>query len=64
MPYGKVEINTIQDMLYFIRYSCRDCQHSLTMFPCSGYQAELCNKKRQEAIKKLKEMVKNDFLPV
>lgn len=58
MPYGKVEINSIEDAIYFIKNRCNNCSHSNEMWSCSGYEAELCEKKEQELIQKLKEEFK------
>ena len=54
MPYGNVEINSIEEAIHFIRNRCNNCHHSGLMHPCSGYQAELCEAKEQELIQAIK----------
>ena len=55
MPYGEVEINNIEDALYFIKHRCDSCPHSNLMWSCSNYQAKLCEEKEQELIIFIKE---------
>lgn len=56
MPYGKVEINSIEEAIYFIKHRCDNCHHSTLMSPCSGYQAGLCDEAAQELTRKIKEI--------
>ena len=56
MPYGKVEINSIEEATYFIKHHCDNCHHSSLMSPCSGYQAGLCETAVQELIRRIKEI--------
>ena len=57
MPYGKVEINSKEDAVDFIKNRCNNCSHSNEMWPCSGYQAKLCEEKE----KKILQMLKNGW---
>ena len=57
MPYGNVEINSIEDAIHFIKYRCNNCVHSNQMWSCSSYQASLCGAKERELIQVLSEMV-------
>ena len=50
MPYGDVEINSIEDALYFIKNRCNNCPHSNEMWSCSSYQAKLCEEKEEEVV--------------
>ena len=61
MPYGNVEINSIEEAIHFIRNRCNNCPHSSLIHLCSGYQAELCEAKEQELIEVLKEVNKNGW---
>lgn len=54
MPYGRVEINSKEDAIYFIKNRCNNCQHSNEMWRCSGYQASLCEEKEKQVIEALK----------
>lgn len=58
MPYGIVEINSIEDAIHFIKNRCNNCQHSNEMWACSSYQAKLCEEKEQKLIQALKERYK------
>lgn len=57
MPYGKVEINSKEDAIYFIK---NRCDHSNGMWSCSSYQAQLCEEKEE----KILQMLKNDWKEV
>ena len=57
MPYGKVEINSIEDAIYFIKHRCDNCCHSSEMWRCSSYQAKLCEQQEQELIELLKSKI-------
>ena len=54
MPYGNTEINSKEDAIYFIKNRCNNCPHSNQMWPCSGYQAKLCEEKEEVVIELLK----------
>lgn len=54
MPYGKVEINSKEDAVYFIKNRCANCHHSNEMWSCSGYQAKLCEEKEEKILQMLK----------
>lgn len=54
MPYGDVEINSVDDAIYFIKNRCNNCPYSNQMRSCSSYQAKLCEKKEQELIERIK----------
>ena len=53
MPYGDVEINSIEEAIYFIKNRCNNCQRSSLMLSCSSYQASICDEKEQELIEKI-----------
>lgn len=57
MPYGIVEINSIEDIINFIKNRCNNCQHSNEMYSCSSHQAKLCEQKEEEVL----QMLKNDW---
>ena len=61
MPYGKVEINSKEEAIYFIKYRCNKCIHSSQMWSCSSYQASICEAKEQELIQALKEAERNGW---
>ena len=48
MPYGKVEINSKEDAVYFIKNHCNNCSYSNEMQSCSGYQTKLCEEKEEK----------------
>lgn len=54
MPYGRVEINSKEDAIYFIKNRCNNCRRSNEMWRCSGYQASLCEEKEKQVIEALK----------
>lgn len=47
MPYGIVEINSKEDVIYFIKNRCNNCPRSNEMWSCSGHQAKLCEEKEE-----------------
>lgn len=61
MPYGKVEINSKEDAIYFIKNRCNNCSHSNEMWSCSGYQAKLCEEKEEKILQLLKNGWKEMF---
>lgn len=54
MPYGKVEINSKEDAIYFIKNRCTNCPHSNEMWSCSSYQAKLCEEKEEKILQMLR----------
>lgn len=54
MPYGKVEINSKEDAIHFIKNRCNNCHFSNQMWSCSSYQAKLCEEKEEEILQLLK----------
>ena len=54
MPYGNVEINSIEDAIYFIKNRCNNCYHSGQMWSCSSHQAKICEEKEQKLIEEIK----------
>ena len=54
MPYGDVEIDSIEDAIYFIKNRCNNCHYSNQMYACSGHQAKICEEKEQKLIEKIK----------
>ena len=54
MPYGVIEISSKEDAIYFIKNRCNNCPHSSQMWPCSSYQAKLCEEKEEEVIELLR----------
>ena len=61
MPYGDVEIHSIEDTIHFIKYRCNNCSHSSEMWSCSSHQASICEAKEQELIQALKEAERNGW---
>ena len=61
MPYGNVEIYSIEDAIHFIKYRCNNCCYSSEMWSCSSYQASICEAKEQEVIRILKETENNGW---
>ena len=61
MPYGNVEIRSIEDAIHFIKYRCNDCCYSNEMWSCSSYQASICEAKEQELIQALKKAENNGW---
>ena len=53
-PYRTVEINSKEYAIYFYKHMCDNCDFGNMMNPCSGYQAELCNKEADKIIGYLK----------
>ena len=64
MPYGSIEVYSIEDAVHFIKHRCNKCSHSSEMWPCSGYQASICEAKEHELIQALKEVEKNGWKEV
>ena len=64
MPYGNVEIHSIEDAIYFLKHRCDNCVHSSLMWSCSGYQASICEAKEQELIQALKQAEQNGWTEV
>ena len=57
MPYGKVELNSKEDAIYFIKDRCNNCPHANEMWSCSGYQAKLCEEKELRVIETFRKKV-------
>lgn len=64
MPYGNVEIHSIEDAIRFIKYRCSNCSYSSEMWSCSSCQASICEAKEQELIQALKEAERNSWKEV
>lgn len=53
MPYGMVEINTVEEAVHFIRNHCSDCERVYDD-TCSGAYAKDCEQKVQFLIDNFK----------
>lgn len=50
MPYGEIEISTVEQAVSFIKHKCDACDRNSRYQPCSAYYSDKCMSEENKVV--------------